>query len=55
MQLVVEMFSLAEVGENQENYTGVLWLGLVPFIYYYYCMYMFVSDLPMTVLEYSGL
>ena len=29
--------------------------GTCTLIYYYICLYLFVPDLPMTVLEYSGI
>ena len=43
------------MGKDQENCTAVPWVALAAYIYYYICLYMYVSDLSMTVLEYSGI
>ena len=41
-------------GERPRELNWSSLAGTCALIYYYMCMYIFVADLPMTVLEYSG-
>ena len=50
---VAEMISLAKVGKKPRELNWSSLVGTCALIYYYICMYMFVSDLPTTVLEYT--